>query len=110
MLTKMLEQDYVIKIFTDESVKGIDIVCSHREHYGEGAMSQSEMYIWIAEMKRGEKISTRFRALGECLIKVSLILSFTNLSKIITCQRESLQSLWILRLLQFVIICKTSLE
>jgi hypothetical protein len=44
MLTKMLEQLAVIKFVTDEGAQGVDIVRRLREHYGEGALSQSEVY------------------------------------------------------------------
>jgi hypothetical protein len=44
-----------MKIFTDEGAKRIDIISSFREHYNEGAMSQSKVYSWITEIERDNR-------------------------------------------------------
>jgi hypothetical protein len=40
----MIEQRYVIKFFADEGCTGIGIHQRLKDHYGEGAMSRSEVY------------------------------------------------------------------
>jgi hypothetical protein len=48
-----VEQRYVIKFFSDEITPGVQIVARLRQHYGEGAVSRTQMYFWINEVKRG---------------------------------------------------------
>jgi DNA-binding transcriptional ArsR family regulator len=48
-----VEQRYVIKFFTDEGTPRIQIISRLRDHYGEDALSQTQIYCWINEIKRG---------------------------------------------------------
>jgi hypothetical protein len=47
------EQHYVIKVFSDEGMPAVQIVARLRQHYGEGALSQIQVYFWINDVKRG---------------------------------------------------------
>jgi hypothetical protein len=42
-----LEQRYVIKFLSDEGMPGIQIVERLRQHYGEDALSGTQVYFWI---------------------------------------------------------------
>jgi hypothetical protein len=48
-----VEQRSVIKFFSDEGMPGVQIVARLRQHYGEGALSRTQMYFWVNEVKRG---------------------------------------------------------
>jgi hypothetical protein len=43
----------VIKLFTDESIAVIEIICRLRDHYGEDALSRAQIDFWINERKHG---------------------------------------------------------
>jgi hypothetical protein len=47
-----LEQRYVIKFFSDEGMPGVHIAKCLRQHYEEDALSGTQMYFWINEVKR----------------------------------------------------------
>jgi hypothetical protein len=47
----MIEQRYVIKFFADEGCTGVETHKRLKDHYGEGAMSRSEVYRWIRDIK-----------------------------------------------------------
>jgi hypothetical protein len=53
-MIRMIEQRYVIKFFADEGCTGIEIHQRLEDHYGEGAMSRSEVYRWIRDIKQGK--------------------------------------------------------
>jgi hypothetical protein len=53
----MIEQRYVFKFFGDEGGTGIEIHRRLKDHYGESALSSSEVYRWIREIKVGERTS-----------------------------------------------------
>jgi hypothetical protein len=42
-----VEQCHVIKFFSDEGMPGVQIIARLREHYGEGAPSQTQAYFWV---------------------------------------------------------------
>jgi hypothetical protein len=65
-----VEQHSVIKFFSDEGMPGIQIVARLRQHYGEGALSRTQVYFWINEAKRGERILTLLQAPEESLTKI----------------------------------------
>jgi hypothetical protein len=48
-----VEQRYIIKFFSDEGMPGVRIIGRLRQHYGEDALSRTQMYFWINEVKRG---------------------------------------------------------
>jgi hypothetical protein len=48
-----VEQRHVIKFFSDEGIQGVQIVKRLRQHYGENALSRTQVYFWINEVKRG---------------------------------------------------------
>jgi hypothetical protein len=51
----MIKKRYVIKFFPDEGFMGIEIHQSLKDHYGDSAMSRSEVYRWIRDIKvKGE--------------------------------------------------------
>jgi hypothetical protein len=52
--TMELEQRYVIKFFADEGMQGVQILSRLRDHYGTEALSRTEVYYWINEVKRGK--------------------------------------------------------
>jgi hypothetical protein len=47
------EQRYVLKFFSDEGILGVQIVKCLRQHCGEDALSRTQMYFWINEVKQG---------------------------------------------------------
>jgi hypothetical protein len=46
------EQRCVMKFFSDEGMPGVQIVERLRKHYGEDALSRTQLYFWINEVKR----------------------------------------------------------
>jgi hypothetical protein len=48
-----LKQRCVIKFFSNEGVPGVKIVERLRQHYREDALSRTQVYFWINEVKRG---------------------------------------------------------
>jgi hypothetical protein len=48
-----IEQRYVVKFFTDEGMPAVEIISRLRDHYGEDALSRTQIYFWINEIKRG---------------------------------------------------------
>jgi hypothetical protein len=48
-----VEQRYVIKFFTDEGMPAAEIISLLRDHYGEDALSRTQISFWISEIKRG---------------------------------------------------------
>jgi hypothetical protein len=46
-------QRRVVNFFSDEGLPGIQIVARLRQHYGEGALSLTQVYFWINAVKRG---------------------------------------------------------
>jgi hypothetical protein len=56
----MIEQRYVIKFFADEGCTGIEIHQRIKDYYGDSAMSRSEVYRWIRDIK-GEREPTSKR-------------------------------------------------
>jgi hypothetical protein len=67
----MIEQRYVIKFLADEGCTGIEIYQYLKDHYGDTAMSRSEMYRWIRDIKggAGERTSKRFEVQEGCQTK-----------------------------------------
>jgi hypothetical protein len=54
MCQKMeIEQGYVSKYLSDEDMPPLEIDQRLREHLGEGALSQSQVYYWMNELKLG---------------------------------------------------------
>jgi hypothetical protein len=47
------EQCYLIKLLSDEGMPGVQIVKRLRQHYGEDALSRTQVYFWIREVKPG---------------------------------------------------------
>jgi hypothetical protein len=48
-----VEQHYVIKFFSNEGMPGVQTVSRLRGHCGGGALSRTQVYLWINEVKRG---------------------------------------------------------
>jgi len=48
-----LEQRYVIKFFLAEDRQPLEILGILQNHYGEDAMSKSQLYYWVGEIRRG---------------------------------------------------------
>jgi hypothetical protein len=48
-----VEQRYVITFFTDEDMPGVQIMPRLRDHYEKDALSRTQIYFWINEVKRG---------------------------------------------------------
>jgi hypothetical protein len=48
-----LEQRYVIKFFANEGMQGVQILSRLRDHDGTEALSRTQVYSWINEVKRG---------------------------------------------------------
>jgi hypothetical protein len=44
---------YVINFFTDKGMPAVEITSRLRDHYGEDALSRTQIYFWINEIKRG---------------------------------------------------------
>jgi histone-lysine N-methyltransferase SETMAR len=59
-----LEQRYVIKFLADEFVKTSVIIDRLREHYGDGAFSQSTVYRWVREAKLGRQNLSDIKSVG----------------------------------------------
>jgi hypothetical protein len=51
----MIEQSYVISFFADEGCTRIEMHQPLKDHYGESAMSRSEVYRSIRDIKGGER-------------------------------------------------------
>jgi hypothetical protein len=47
------EQRYVIKFFSDEGMPKVQVVERLRHYYGEDALSQTQVYFWMNEVKGG---------------------------------------------------------
>jgi hypothetical protein len=43
----------VIKFFTGEDMRRVEIVSLLRDHYGKDALSRTQIYLWIIAVKRG---------------------------------------------------------
>jgi hypothetical protein len=50
---KEAERHCLVKFFSDEGMPGVQIVARHIQHYGEGALSRTQVYYWINKIKRG---------------------------------------------------------
>jgi hypothetical protein len=48
-----VEQRYVIKFLTDEAMPAVEIISCLGDHYGEDALSRTQIYFLINEIKRG---------------------------------------------------------
>jgi histone-lysine N-methyltransferase SETMAR len=48
-----VEQRFVIKYWYDEGLTGVQIIQKLKDHYGKDALSNSEIYRWIREVKCG---------------------------------------------------------
>jgi hypothetical protein len=48
-----VEQQYVIKFFTDEGMRDVGVLSHLRDRYGKDALSRTQIYFWINEIKRG---------------------------------------------------------
>ena len=70
----MIEQRYVIKFLLEEGDTGIEIHRRLTEHYRDRAMSRSEVYRWVRDIKGGrtdlETISSPGRTPDEGLADV----------------------------------------
>jgi hypothetical protein len=51
-----VEHGHAIKIFSDEGTPAIQIMARLRQRYGEGALSRTQVYFWVNEVKRAERI------------------------------------------------------
>jgi hypothetical protein len=71
---RVIEPPHAIKFFADEHCTGIEIHQRLKDHYGESAMSRSEVYRWIRDIKQGrmdlETISSPGQTPGEGLSEV----------------------------------------
>jgi hypothetical protein len=56
-----VEQRYVINFFSDEGMPGVQIVERLTQHYGEDALSRTQLFFWISEVRRGR---TDFRTIA----------------------------------------------
>jgi hypothetical protein len=69
-----LEQRYVIKFFADEGMQEVQILSRLRDHYGTKALSRTQIYDRINEVKRGRTdlntVASRGREPGEDLAVV----------------------------------------
>jgi hypothetical protein len=69
-----VQQRYVIKFFTDEGMPAVEIISRLRDHYGEDALSQTQIYFWINEINPGRtdlnNIALSGRELHEALAGV----------------------------------------
>jgi hypothetical protein len=48
-----IEQRSVIKFFSDDGMSGVQIIARLRYHHGDGALSQTQVDLWINELKQG---------------------------------------------------------
>jgi hypothetical protein len=48
-----VEQRHAIKFFSDEGMPRVQIVARLKQHYGEVALSRTQVYCWTTEVKRG---------------------------------------------------------
>jgi hypothetical protein len=48
-----IEERYVIKFFTDEHISEVEIISRLRNYYEDDALSRTQMYSWIHEVRRG---------------------------------------------------------
>jgi hypothetical protein len=51
--TMELEQPYIIKFVADDGMQRVQILSRLRDHYGTEALSRTQVYSWINEVKRG---------------------------------------------------------
>jgi hypothetical protein len=69
-----VEQRHVIKFFTDEGMPAVEIISRLRDHYGEDALSRTQICFWINEIKRGKtdlnNIASPGRELDEAIAGV----------------------------------------
>jgi hypothetical protein len=93
-----VEQRYVIKFFSDQGMPGVQIVECLRQYYGEDALSRTQVYFWIKEVKRGERTLTPSQALEESPMKVSRPLSPASSMSILISQPGNRHSSWELQL------------
>jgi hypothetical protein len=50
-----VERKYATKFFSDEGMRVIAIITHLNGHYGEAALSRSQVYHWIRDVKLGTK-------------------------------------------------------
>jgi hypothetical protein len=69
-----VEQRYVTKCFTGEGVPAAESISRLRDHDGEDALSRTQIYFWINQIKRGRidlnNIASPGREPDECLAGV----------------------------------------
>jgi hypothetical protein len=46
-----VEQGYLINLFTDEGMQGVEIISRPRKHSGEDSLSPTQVYFWMKEVK-----------------------------------------------------------
>jgi hypothetical protein len=83
-----------MKFFSDEGMPAVQVVERPRQHYGEDALSQTQVYFGTSEVKRGERTSRSSQAPEESPMKVLPPLSLASSMLIFTSQPGSLHSLW----------------
>jgi hypothetical protein len=97
-----VEQRHVFKFFSDKSMPRVQIVARLGQHSREGALSRTEIYFWIDEAKRGERILILLRTPEESVVKILRPLVLASSLPILTFQPGSLHSPWELQPQQFV--------
>jgi hypothetical protein len=97
-----VEQCYVIKLFSDEGRPTVQVVACVKQHYGEGAVSRTQVFFGINEVKRAGRIISRLRAPEESLMKILPLLLLESSMPILIFQLGSLHSPWELQPQRFV--------
>jgi hypothetical protein len=87
-----VEQRYVIKFFSDEGMPAVQIVNRVRQHYREDALSRTQVYFWISDVKGEERTLTPLQGPEESPMKVSSPLSQASSMPILISQPGSLHS------------------
>jgi hypothetical protein len=49
------EQRYVINLFLEEGMKGVEIIPRLNKHYGKDALQRTQVYCWIKKVKTGRQ-------------------------------------------------------
>jgi hypothetical protein len=50
-----VEQRYVITLFVEGGMKGVEVIDKLNKHYGGDALQQTQVYYWIKQMKSGKQ-------------------------------------------------------
>jgi hypothetical protein len=84
-----IEQRDLIKFFTDEGMKPLDILMRLHKNYGPRAFNRSAMYFWIGEANGAEQIFQKFYDPAGPRMNVRRPSSPDDTNKIPICARET---------------------